>query len=116
MPGSDEQDVERKVRAPRNKLTIEKFDPISDQIIEWINNSDAEGDGPTFTQVAKLVFGGATGRAAWSEMYARLCRKIMVESISPNVRGRRYPEICGKTHRRRSIFQEIPLESLLGIF
>jgi hypothetical protein len=31
----DEENVERKVRALLNKLTMEKFDTISDQIIEW---------------------------------------------------------------------------------
>ena len=84
-PASDEQNVERKVRALLNKLTTEKFDPISDQIIEWANKSEAEKDGRTLIQITRLVFEGATSGAAWPEMYARLCRKMM-ETISPNVR------------------------------
>ncbi|KDQ50870.1 hypothetical protein JAAARDRAFT_41657 [Jaapia argillacea MUCL 33604] len=76
--------VERKVKALLNKLTMEKFDSISDQIIEWANKSEKEQDGRTLIQVIKLVFEKATDEAAWSEMYARLCRKMM-EQISPKV-------------------------------
>ena len=80
----EEQNVERKVKGLLNKLTMEKFDSISDQIIEWANKSEAEKDGRTLIHVIRLVFEKATDEAAWSEMYARLCRKMM-ETISPNV-------------------------------
>lgn len=76
--------VERKVKALLNKLTMEKFDSISDQIITWANKSEKEKDGRTLIQVIKLVFEKATDEATWSEMYARLCRKMM-EQISPKV-------------------------------
>lgn len=76
--------VDRKVRALLNKLTMEKFDSISDQIIAWANRSENEKDGRTLIQVIRLVFEKATDEAAWSEMYARLCRKMM-EKISPEV-------------------------------
>ncbi|KAG6382037.1 hypothetical protein JVT61DRAFT_671 [Boletus reticuloceps] len=76
--------VDRKVRSHLNKLTMEKFDPISDQIISWANKSENEKDGRTLIQVIRLVFEKATDEAAWSEMYARLCRKMM-ETISPEV-------------------------------
>jgi len=36
--------VERKVKALLNKLTMEKFDSISDQIVAWANKSEAEVD------------------------------------------------------------------------
>ncbi|KAI0669667.1 hypothetical protein C8Q78DRAFT_1041469 [Trametes maxima] len=77
--------VDRKVRALLNKLTMERFDSISDQIIAWANRSEKEQDGRTLIQVIRLVFEKATDEATWSEMYARLCRKMM-EQISPNVR------------------------------
>ncbi|CDO68855.1 hypothetical protein BN946_scf185035.g8 [Trametes cinnabarina] len=77
--------VDRKVRALLNKLTMERFDSISDQIIAWANKSEKEQDGRTLIQVIRLVFEKATDEATWSEMYARLCRKMM-EQISPNVR------------------------------
>ncbi|KAF8520278.1 hypothetical protein BU17DRAFT_89283 [Hysterangium stoloniferum] len=76
--------VERKVKSLLNKLTMEKFDSISDQIIAWANRSEKEKDGRTLIQVIRLVFEKATDEAAWSEMYARLCRKMM-EQISQNV-------------------------------
>ncbi|KAF9222487.1 hypothetical protein BS17DRAFT_708821 [Gyrodon lividus] len=87
-PGATDADspelVDRKVRSLLNKLTMEKFDPISDQIIAWANKSENEKDGRTLIQVIRLVFEKATDEAAWSEMYARLCRKMM-ETISPEV-------------------------------
>jgi hypothetical protein len=76
--------VDRKVKALLNKLTMEKFDSISDQIIQWANRSETQKDGRTLIQVIRLVFEKATDEATWSEMYARLCRKMM-EQISTNV-------------------------------
>ncbi|KAG5647073.1 hypothetical protein DXG03_001443 [Asterophora parasitica] len=76
--------VDRKVKGLLNKLTMEKFDSISDQIIAWANKSEKEKDGRTLIQVIRLVFEKATDEATWSEMYARLCRKMM-ERISPQV-------------------------------
>ena len=76
--------VDRKVKGLLNKLTMEKFDSISDQIITWANKSEKEKDGRTLIQVIRLVFEKATDEATWSEMYARLCRKMM-EQISPKV-------------------------------
>jgi translation initiation factor 4G len=82
--GDSPEVVERKVKGLLNKLTMEKFDSISDQIISWANKSENEKDGRTLIQVIKLVFEKATDEATWSEMYARLCRKMM-EQISPKV-------------------------------
>ncbi|KAL6305170.1 hypothetical protein BKA93DRAFT_780253 [Sparassis latifolia] len=76
--------VDRKVRGLLNKLTMERFDSISDQIIAWANRSEMEKDGRTLIQVIRLVFEKATDEATWSEMYARLCRKMM-EQISSKV-------------------------------
>ncbi|KAM6502558.1 Armadillo-type fold [Amanita muscaria] len=76
--------VDRKVKALLNKLTMEKFDSISNQIIQWANRSENQKGGRTLIQVIRLVFEKATDEATWSEMYARLCRKMM-EQISPKV-------------------------------
>jgi translation initiation factor 4G len=76
--------VERKVKGLLNKLTMEKFDTISDQIVMWANKSEAETDGRTLTLVIKLVFDKATDEATWSSMYAKLCRKMM-EQISMDI-------------------------------
>lgn len=77
--------IERKVKALLNKLTMEKFDSISDQIVAWANKSETEVDGATLQLVIKFVFEKATDEATWSHMYARLCRKMM-EHVSSDVR------------------------------
>lgn len=77
--------VERKVKALLNKLTMEKFDSISDQIVQWANKSETETDGKTLQLVIQLVFDKATDEAAWSAMYASLCKKLL-EQLSVNVR------------------------------
>lgn len=76
--------VQRKVKALLNKLTVEKFASISDQILEWANKSTEETDGRTLRQVIALIFEKATDEAAWSEMYAQLCRKLQ-EKLSLDV-------------------------------
>jgi translation initiation factor 4G len=104
-PVDGEQKVERKVRALLNKLTIEKFDSISDQIIEWANKSEAEEDGRTLIQITRLIFESAVCEAAWSEMYARLCRKMM-DGISPNVRDDRVRHANGKPITGAQLFRK----------
>ena len=74
--------VERKVKGLLNKLTMEKFDSISDQIIAWANKSEKGKGGRTLIQIIRLVF-EATNEAT-AEMYAKLCKKMM-EQISTNV-------------------------------
>ncbi|KAG8756697.1 hypothetical protein FRC12_010488 [Ceratobasidium sp. 428] len=77
--------VDRKVKSLLNTLTADSFDLVSDQLIEWANKSEQEKDGSTLMQVIGLISEKAKDEAALSEMYARLCRKMM-ERISPNVR------------------------------
>ena len=77
--------IERKVKALLNKLTMEKFNSISHQIVAWANKSETEVDGATLQLVIKLVFENATDEATWSHMYARLCHKMM-EHVSSDVR------------------------------
>ena len=84
FPAGWEWNVERRVNALLEKLTMKNFDPISDQIIAWANKSEMEKDGRTLIHVVSLVFEKATDDAPRSEIYARLCRKAM-EKISPNV-------------------------------
>ncbi|CAE6445406.1 unnamed protein product [Rhizoctonia solani] len=87
--------VDRKVKALLNKFTMENFDSISDQIIEWANKSEQETDGSTLMQVIKLVFERAKDEAVFSEMYARLCRKMM-ERVSPYVQDRTIRNMEGR--------------------
>ena len=76
--------VQRKVKALLNKLTLEKFDKITDQILEIASQSRLETDGRTLRQIIQLTFEKATDEPNFSEMYALFCRKIM-ETIDPNI-------------------------------
>ena len=76
--------VQRKVKSLLNKLTLEKFDKITDQILEIASQSRTETDGRTLRQIIQLTFEKATDEPNFSEMYALFCRKIM-ETIDPNI-------------------------------
>lgn len=97
--------VDRKVKGLLNKLTMERFDSISDQIIAWANRSEKETDGRTLIQVIRLVFEKATDEATWSEMYARLCRKMM-EQISPKVQDDGIKNSEGKPFAGGQLFRK----------
>src|SRR5882724_4454072 len=97
--------VECKVKGLLNKLTMKKFDSISDQIIGWANRSEKEQDGRTLIQVIRLVFEKATVEAAWSEMYAHLCRKMM-ERISQNVQDHGIRNADGKPIAGGQLFRK----------
>ncbi|KAG8690394.1 hypothetical protein FRC11_011933 [Ceratobasidium sp. 423] len=89
------QIMDRKVRALLNKITMGNFDSISDQILEWANESEQEQDGATLMRVVILIVEQAKGDAKFSDVYARLCRKMM-DRISPNVQDD--PQLRGSTH------------------
>jgi translation initiation factor 4G len=103
--GDSPEVVERKVKGLLNKLTMERFDSISDQIIAWANKSEKESDGRTLIQVIKLVFEKATDEATFSEMYARLCRKMM-EQISPKVQDDGIKNSEGKPFAGGNLFRK----------
>ncbi len=107
--GSNDPDspdvVARKVRGLLNKLTIEKFDSLSDQIIAWANKSEKDKDGRTLNQVIHLVLESATDQATWSEMYAHLCRKMM-EQISPKVQDDSIKNAEGKPIAGGQLFRK----------
>ncbi|KAG2335635.1 ARM repeat-containing protein [Suillus weaverae] len=97
--------VNRKVKALLNKLTMKKFETVSDQIIQWANKSVNEKDGRTLIQVIRLVLERAINEAAWSEMYARLCRKMM-EQISPDVQDEGIKNTEGKAIAGGQLFRK----------
>ncbi|KAF2153807.1 hypothetical protein K461DRAFT_266918 [Myriangium duriaei CBS 260.36] len=76
--------VQRKVKAALNKMTPEKFDKISDQIMEIANQSKNETDGRTLRQVIQLTFEKACDEAHWAGMYAKFCQK-MLTSMSNDI-------------------------------
>ncbi|CAG8450416.1 9278_t:CDS:2 [Diversispora eburnea] len=83
--------VQRKVKALLNKLTLEKFDSISDQIIDFANKSRDEREGRILKEVIRLTFEKSCDEPNFSQMYAQLCRKMMeridVEIIDENVKN-----------------------------
>ncbi|KAL1915503.1 uncharacterized protein VTP21DRAFT_6627 [Calcarisporiella thermophila] len=77
--------MQRKVKSLLNKLTLEKFDSISEQIIEFANRSRNETDGESLRSVIQLVFEKATDESNFATMYAQLCRRMM-ERVHPEVK------------------------------
>ncbi|EME77413.1 uncharacterized protein MYCFIDRAFT_205490 [Pseudocercospora fijiensis CIRAD86] len=77
--------VQRKVKAALNKMTPEKFDRISDQILEIAAQSTKETDGRTLRQVIQLTFEKACDEAHWAGMYAKFCQK-MLTTMSTDIR------------------------------
>ncbi len=77
--------VQRKVKAALNKMTPEKFDKISDQILTIAMQSKDEEDGRTLRQVIQLTFEKATDEAHWAPMYAKFCKR-MLDMMSPEIR------------------------------
>ncbi|ODV94387.1 hypothetical protein PACTADRAFT_51230 [Pachysolen tannophilus NRRL Y-2460] len=84
-----EEDVERKVKSHLNKLTLEKFDSISNEILNIANQSKWEKDGKTLKQVIELTFAKACDEPHWSSMYARFCFKLVTD-ISKDVQDETY--------------------------
>jgi translation initiation factor 4G len=97
--------VERKVKGLLNKLTMERFESISDQIIAWANKSETEKDGRTLIQVIKVIFESVADEKTISAMYARLCRK-MVEKISPKVQDDGIKNAEGKPFAGGQLFRK----------
>ncbi|KAJ3993865.1 ARM repeat-containing protein [Lentinula boryana] len=95
----------RKVQALLNKLTMETFDSISDRVITWANRSARERDGETLVRVVKAIFDQAVVDEAMSEMYARLCRKVM-EQINPKVQDDGVKDSNGKPIAGGQLFRK----------
>ncbi|KAG0290768.1 hypothetical protein BGZ98_003297 [Dissophora globulifera] len=77
--------VARKVKGLLNKLTLEKFDSISDKVIDIANQSTKEDDGRTLKHCIQIIFEKATDEPNFGGVYAQLCQKMM-EKISPDVK------------------------------
>ncbi|KAI0629420.1 armadillo-type protein [Trametes polyzona] len=97
--------VDCKVRGLLNRLTVDRFDSISDQIIAWANTSEKERDGLTLALVIRLVFRVATDNETLAEMHACLCRKMM-EQLSPNVRNNDIKNVEGRPLAGGSLFRK----------
>lgn len=74
--------VQRKVKSLLNKMTLENFETITDQILEISKQSKEEKDGRTLRQIIQLTFDKAVDEAHWSNMYARFCGKMLSKADS----------------------------------
>ena len=104
-PAEGEHDIEREVRALLNKLTVDKFDTISDQIVAWANKSETQKNCRSLVHVTRLVYENAVSGATWSGIYARLCKKMM-ETISPNIRDESTRSADGRPIAGGQLFQK----------
>lgn len=77
--------VQRKVKAALNKMTPEKFEKISGDILQISSQSKDEPDGRTLRQVIQLTFEKACDEAHWANMYAKFCKR-MLETMSADIR------------------------------
>jgi translation initiation factor 4G len=101
----DPEIVQRKVKAALNKMTPEKFDKISDQILAIAGQSKSEQDGRTLRQVIQLTFEKATDEAHWASMYAKFCKR-MLEMMSPEIRDENILDKAGNVVSGGALFRK----------
>lgn len=97
--------VIRKVKSLLNKLTLEKFESISNQILEYANQSAKEKDGKTLRVVIQLVFEKATDESQFAQMWAQLCRK-MLDNMSSEIRDENAKDKQGQYVTGSNLFRK----------
>lgn len=73
------EDIERKVKSALNKLTLEMFEPITEDLLTIAKQSRWEDDAKTIKQVISLTFAKACDEPYWSSVYAQFCAKMLKE-------------------------------------
>ncbi|CAB4441191.1 unnamed protein product [Rhizophagus irregularis] len=96
--------VIRDIREFLKKLTPEKFDFVSDQIIEYANRSRDEKDGRILRELTHLIIEGLKPQEICA-LYAQLCRKIM-ENIDPRIVDENVKTIEGKFIQGGALFRK----------
>lgn len=86
--------VQRKVKAALNKMTPEKFEKISGDILNIAMQSKDEPDGRTLRQVIQLTFEKACDEAHWASMYAKFCKR-MLEEMSTEIKDENVRDKAG---------------------
>lgn len=71
------EDIERKVKSALNKLTLEMFEPITEDLLNIAKQSRWEDDAKTVKQVISLTFAKACDEPYWSSVYAQFCAKML---------------------------------------
>ena len=78
------EEAERRMKSLLNKLTLEKFETISEDIIQIANQSKWEEQGETLKVAIEQIFLKACDEPHWSSMYAQLCGKV-VKDLDPEI-------------------------------
>jgi translation initiation factor 4G len=86
----DDEDLSKKIRSLLNKLSLEKFDSISDELIQLADQSVWETNANALKLTVQLTFAKATDEPHWSTMYAKFCHKL-VFGINPKIYSEDYP-------------------------
>ncbi|EDO16177.1 hypothetical protein Kpol_1026p25 [Vanderwaltozyma polyspora DSM 70294] len=73
----EKAEAQSKMKSLLNKLTLEKFDTISSEILAIANQSKWETNGETLNIVIEELFRKACDEPHWSSMYAQLCGKLV---------------------------------------
>ncbi|RUS28957.1 armadillo-type protein, partial [Jimgerdemannia flammicorona] len=96
--------VVREVKLLLAKLTLEKFDTISDQIIKFANQSVKETDGTTLQVVVQLTFEKAIDDPNATAVYAQLARK-MLDKVSSDIKDDKVKNSMGKVITGGNLFR-----------
>jgi translation initiation factor 4G len=76
QPGNETDLTLNRAKGILNKLTLEKFDPLSDKLLEvGINSADI------LKGIIALIFDKALSEPKFCSMYAQLCKKISLAKI-----------------------------------
>lgn len=99
------EEVQRKVKSLLNKLSLEFFEPITDQLLAICAQSKDEKDGRTLRQVLELTFAKAVDEAHWSKMYAMFCKKMLTK-IDPEIYDENIKDSKGEYVRGGVLFRK----------
>ncbi|KAF6761505.1 armadillo-type protein [Ephemerocybe angulata] len=92
------------------------FNEISDRVVAWANTSERERDGRTMIAVIRaIVTTLSTGDTTRSEVYGRLCRKLM-DGVSLGVRDDELVDTDGKPVSGPQLFRKYLLNRCQEIF
>lgn len=89
------EDIERKVKSALNKLTLEMFEPITEELMTIAKQSMWEENAQTVRQVISLTFAKACDEPFWSSVYAQFCAKLLKE-IPDEVKDVNIPSKTGE--------------------
>ncbi|GMG43698.1 unnamed protein product [Ambrosiozyma monospora] len=114
----DEEALSAKIKSLLNKLTLEKFDEITDELVALANQSKWETEGESLKTVIELTFAKACDEQFWSSMYAKFCLKlckvidteIRVKSVEAQLQSQQDPSKISSSIVRRLLLTRCQFE------